>query len=46
MEMVTGGLIAVYLAIQPYTGWPAPAQMDLLVGDRSSLGHCLISRVA
>jgi hypothetical protein len=24
MEMVTGGLIAVYLAIQPYTGWPAP----------------------
>jgi hypothetical protein len=24
MEMVTGGLIAVYLAIQPYTGWAAP----------------------
>src|SRR5579863_6183518 len=24
MEMVTGGLIAVYLAIQPYTGWSAP----------------------
>lgn len=24
MEMVTGGMIAVYLAIQPFTGWPAP----------------------
>ena len=24
MEMLTGGLIAVYLCIQPYTGWEAP----------------------